>query len=42
MTPEDVASRWKEITDFGGKNDYPNSYNHTIERIMQLREKAKL
>ena len=42
MTPEDVASRWKEITDFDRKCDYPSTLNSTFERIMELREKANL
>lgn len=42
MTPEDVASKFKEITDFSRNSDYPTSGNDTFGRIMEFREKAKL
>jgi hypothetical protein len=34
MSPEDVAKRFGEITDFTKKNDYPTSGNDTFGRIM--------
>ena len=37
MTPEDVAAKMSEITDFGRKNDYPTSANDTFGRIMEYR-----
>lgn len=42
MTPEDVVSKWEEITNFDRKCDYPTSGNDTFGRIMEFREKAKL
>jgi hypothetical protein len=42
MSPEDVAKRFGEITDFERKNDYPVSGADTFARIIEEREKAKL
>lgn len=42
MSPEDVAKRFNEITDFSKNNDYPLSGNDTFARIVEFREKAKL
>ena len=42
MTPEDVKSKFEEITDFDKTCDYPASGNDTFARIMEFREKAGL
>lgn len=42
MSPEDVAKRFSEVTDFSKNCDYPLSGNDTFARIVELREKAKL
>ncbi len=34
MTAEDVVKKWKEITDFDRKCDYPTRADETFSRIM--------
>jgi len=42
MSPEDVASKFNEITDFSKKNDYPTGGNELYAKIVEFRQKAKL
>ena len=42
MTPEEVAKKWGDITNFEKECDYPTSGNDTFARIMEFREKANL
>lgn len=37
MSPEDVAAKIKEISDFNRKNDYPASGDDTFARILNYR-----
>jgi hypothetical protein len=48
FTPEDVASKWNEVTTFDDKAEFPtgphdaiNKVNENIERIKEKIEKAK-
>jgi hypothetical protein len=38
MTPEGVAAKWKEITDFDRKSDYPTRADETFSKIMEYRD----
>jgi hypothetical protein len=37
MSPEDVASKIREISDFSRKNDYPTKGDDTFARILNYR-----
>jgi hypothetical protein len=41
MTPEDVEDKFKEITDFERRCDYPSRSDETFSRIMEYRETIK-
>ena len=41
FTPEDVKSNWAKITDFGGENDYPESLNDSIMKMVDHYGKQK-
>ena len=34
MVAEDVVAKWKEITDFERKSDFPNRADDTFQKIM--------
>jgi len=42
MTPEAVAKKFGDITDFSKKNDYPNAMGTTFAKLTEFRAKAKL
>lgn len=41
MTAEDVVAKWKDITDFDRKSDYPVRGDDTFSKIMQYRDSIK-
>lgn len=41
MSPEDVASKMKEISDFNRTNDYPTRGDDTFGRILNYRNNLK-
>jgi hypothetical protein len=34
LTPEDIASKWKQITDFSGKTTHPESPGESVSMLL--------